>query len=297
MTERSEITPVKWIVTAGIVCMFLAINFLTPMLLDAPIDEWIFLVAIAICVAQINLIGTWAALAPGNIMLRLPWCLLLAVLMWYSLVLGNRIESQYFSHEDALTLGLVLLFAVVVAQIPLWIARKVFRWRLVSWVLEGQLSASGDYQFHLRHILLGMVFLSLALAPARLVLPAGDIESLRLEPQLWVLLPAVALCNLLITVPCIWGAFLDAKRLVPLAFGWLFYCGILSAFELGMLSLILGPPGDDEAMIYMYLFNFAQCVTVFGTLLIFRALGFRLLREPRRSKERAMGDRGHRGQV
>jgi hypothetical protein len=279
--DPSEITVRKWIVTAGIVCAFLVINLFTPTLMDLPHNRWFFVVAISICVAQINLIATWAALAPGNVMLRLPWSLLLAVLMWYGLVLGNRIENQYFTRGEAILLGLVILFAVIVSQIPLWIAGRAFRWRLVSWVAQAEHSVSGDFQFHLRHVLLGMVFLSLALAPARLVLPAGDsTETLYLDNELWVLLPAVAICNLLITVPCIWGAFLDAKRLVPLAFGWLFCCGVLSAVELGVLSVFLGPPNEVEVIVYMYLFNASQCAVVFGTLLIFRALGFRLLREP-----------------
>lgn len=281
MLERGEITVLKWIVTAGIICAFLVANIFTPMMSEPGDDAWVFFITLGICIGQINLIATWAALAPGNIMLRLPWSLLLAVLMWYSLVLGNRIEHRSFDLDEAVTLGVTLLFAVVVAQIPLWIAGRVFRWRLVSWAADAKQSASTDLQFQLRHVLLGMVFLSLALAPARVVLPAGDVERVHLEDELWLLLPAAAICNLLITVPCIWGAFLDVPRLVPLAFGWLAYCGVLSAMELGTLIFFLGQPGVDDAFFLTFLLNISQCATVIGTLLIFRALGFRLLRERR----------------
>jgi hypothetical protein len=277
--DRAEITVLKWIATAGITCAFLVINLFTPLLDNVFFfDEWLFLIAVAICVAQINLIATWAALAPGNIMLRLPWSLLLAVLMWYSLVLGNRIESHFFDRDEAIVLGMIILIAVVVAQVPLWIAGKALGWQLASWANQTQRSATSEFQFHLRHVLLGMVFLSLALAPLRFVLPTGEVESPHLERELWVLLPAAAICNLLITVPCIWGAFIKAEYLVPLGCGWLIYCGVLSAVELGVLTMFLGPPGEPEAIAMIFVFNATQCAVVLGTLLVFRALGFRLLR-------------------
>lgn len=278
-TDRTDIAVLRWIVTAGITCGFLALNLFTPLLEDVFLfDEWLFLIAVAICVAQINLIATWAALAPGKIMLRLPWSLLLAVLMWYSLVLGNRLESRYFGRDDAIVLGLVILFAVVVTQIPLWIAGKVLGWHLASWADQKQSSTTAEFQFHLRHVLLGMVFLSLALAPLRFVLPPGEVERLHLDRELWVLVPAAAVCNLLITVPCIWGAFIKAEYFLPLGGGWLVYCGLLSAIELGVLTVFLGPPGESEAIAMIFVFNATQCAVVLGTLLVFRALGFRLLR-------------------
>jgi hypothetical protein len=276
--DRAEITLLKWVVTAGMIFTFLVLNLITPSLAHFFYDEWMFLIAIATCIAQINLIATWAALARGNIMLRFPWTLLLAVLMWYSLVLGNQVEDHYFSREDAVVLGLIISFAVVVAQVPLWIAGKVLGWQLVSWADRTSGDATTELQFHLRHVLLGMVFLSLALAPARFVLPSGEIERIHIERELWVLIPAAAICNLLITVPCIWGAFMKARYLAPLSLVWLAYCGVLSGIELGVLTMFLGPPGEPDAIAMIFVFNATQCAVVLGTLLIFRALGFRLLR-------------------
>jgi hypothetical protein len=125
----------------------------------------------------------------------------------------------------------------------------------------------------------GMLFLSVALAPARLVLPQGDFGGFYLDGELLILLPVVAVCNLVITVPCIWGAFLKVEILVPLAFGWLLYCAFLTLIEFGVLCAAFSPPPDAvDVLLLMYVVNVSQCVTVFGTLLVCRGLGFRLMR-------------------
>jgi hypothetical protein len=124
-----------------------------------------------------------------------------------------------------------------------------------------------------------MLFVSLALGPARVVLPPGEIKSLDFDEELIVLFVALMICNLLIAVPCIWGAFLRARVLLPLALAWPVYCLILTAIEYGVLVALIGPGGDGAAL-GIYVSNVCQCAAVFGTLLIFRALGFRLLRVP-----------------
>ena len=138
-----------------------------------------------------------------------------------------------------------------------------------------------DFQFHSRHVLLAMVLLSLALAPVRHLLPVEDITTLHLDSKLWVFLQAIVICNLVIAVLCIWGAFLDAKLLIPLAFGWLIYCGFLSAVELSLLGVILSSPVDGEVMFYLFTLIVAHCAAVFVPLLIFCALGVGLLRVKR----------------
>jgi hypothetical protein len=275
---RQFLSVMRWFVLAVIVCGFLVVNLVTPFSFNGG-PEWPLAIALGICIGQINLTATWAALAPGNIVVRLPWALLLNVLMWYALVLGNRWESPYFSLAEAVQLGVILLGALIVAQIPLWVAGRVFRWRLASWAGESSDAGGEGFTFHIWHAMAGMLFLSVALAPARLVLPQGDFDDFYLEGELLILLPVVAVCNLVITVPCIWGAFLKAEILVPLAFGWLVYCAFLTLIEFGVLCAMLSPPPDAaEVLLLMYVVNVSQCATVFGTLLVCRLLGFRLVR-------------------
>jgi hypothetical protein len=101
-----------------------------------------------------------------------------------------------------------------------------------------------------------------------------------LDRELRVLFPAVVICNLVVTMPCIWGAMRRASKLMPLGVGWLLYCGVLTAIEFGALCAMLGPPGPSVARVALlfYIFNVSQCATVFGTLLLLRAMGFQLVR-------------------
>jgi len=271
----------RWVVLGVMVCAFLGVDLITPSAFG-PNAEYLLAILLGICIAEVNLIAMWAVLAPGNVVVRLPWALLLGALMWYSLVLGNRVHSAHFPRHDAVLLGVILLLGVVVAQIPMWIARASFRWRLVSWPGEAAQARPRPLQFQLRHLLVGTAFLAAALSPARAVLPPGELRTLRLEHQLPVLLVAVTLSNLLVTVPCVWGAFVKSTRLPRVAFLWLVYCAVLTALEFGSLVAILGRPGprSGEVLLIFYVMNVSQCATVFGALWILRALGFYLVRAP-----------------
>ena len=68
-----------------------------------------------------------------------------------------------------------------------------------------------------------------------------------------------------------------ARKLIPLSFGWLLYCGVLTAVEFGSLCALLGP-ADAGVGLFFYIANVSQCATVFGSLLVLRALGFQLVR-------------------
>jgi hypothetical protein len=286
--ETQEAVARKWIAAGAVVCAFLVVDFITSQFLDIG-PEWPQMILVGVCIGQVNLIATWAALAPGNVVLRLPWALLLSVLMWYSLVLGGRAAHTHYSLDDALVLGLSLLIGVVSAQIPLWIAGRLFRWRLVSWAGAALEPSQGRLQFELWHLMLGMVFVSIGLAPGRVILPPGDFRNVHLDYVLFVVLSAVVVCNLLVAVPCIWGAFARKTMLVPLAMGWLVYCAVVTAIEFGVLVAVLGPPGVSvsDALFLFYLLNVSQCLTVFATLLVFRGRGFRLLRVPSRRAQAA----------
>jgi len=271
------------VIIAAVIGGFLSVNVMTP-------SEWwgdskvLMAITAGICIGQLNLIATWAGLAPGNFIVRLPWSLLLAVLMWYALVVGNRINSGYFDGSDAVVLGLILLFGLLVALIPLGIAARVFRWRLVGWSNSkaAEVNSAAKMQFNLRHLLLSMFLLSLAMAPARLVLPeVGGLAIAFHTTELFVLLAGIAVCNVVVTIPCIWGAFVPAGKLPALAIGWLAYCAVLTGVEIGSFVAILRPPPSTqlaEILFAYYVMNLMQCATVFGVLLIFRALGFRLVR-------------------
>ena len=231
-------------------------------------------------------------MTPGRVIVRLPWSLLLATLMWYALVIGNRTRGIFdfsntiyhgsFRAEDALLLGLILLAGVVVVQIPLWIASRLLRWRLTPPNLEKQ-NAIDEHQFNIKHLIAGMLVVSLALGLGRVVMPPGDWRITGLERELLFLLPAVGIVNLLVAVPCIWGALVGRALVIRLGLLWIFYALFVTLFEVGALIAFLGPPGGDDIWWVMTLFNLAQCLSVFATLALLRLIGFSLVCLPKPS--------------
>lgn len=229
------------------------------------------------------MIAVWASLSPGNIVLRLSWSLLLAAAMWYALVLGFRVEQPLFGFSDAVVLGIVLFAAVVLLQVPLWITKKCFRWRLSRGAEDAEQFLLEDRQFHLRHMFIAMFLWAVALSPLHLVLPSGNVDSLYLGRELFVTLAAAIVCNILITIPCIGWAFVSTARLLRVVAGWLFYCAVLTVIEKAVLYSVRGGPPNEQLREggLFFVLNVSQCIAVFGTLQIFRAMGFRLVRFPK----------------
>jgi hypothetical protein len=282
-----------WGVAGALICGFLVINYLTPgQFKHGPNGQWIVAVLVGICIAEVNLIAVWASLAPGNIVIRGSWSLLLTMAMWYCLIMGNG-EAEYAVYQyvkyrvsgiargDAIFLIALLLIGVVVLQIPLWIAKKLFRWRLTRRPENTEASLLEDRQFHLQHLLIATLLISVALSPLRQVLPKTP-DPFLLNGKMFVVLGAIIVCNLVVTIPCIWWAFLSTARLIWLMFAWLFYCAALTGIEFGCLYLLLGRPGPrwEDELLTFYLLNLSQCAAVLGTLLILRAIGFRMVRMP-----------------
>ena len=275
-----------WVVAAALVCAFLVVDIITPQQIRRSRgSEWVFAMLIGLCIGQVNLIAVWASIAPGNIVLRVSWSLLLTMAMWYGLILGVEIAHRNYlsmTRSDAILLIIVLLIGVAILQVPLWIAKKVFRWRLTRRQDDTEASLQEDRQFHLQHLLIAMVLVALALSPLRQMLPPGRGDALHLDRDLQVMLPVVILCNLVVVIPCIWWAFASKARLIPLLLGWAVYCGVLAAIEFACLAAALGSPGNDsqEVVLVFYMLNLSQCVAVLGTLWIVRAIGFRMVRMP-----------------
>lgn len=267
-------------VAAGLAVIgFLVFDFIAPAFMDFDEDWiWLTMLVIGVYVGQVNLIATWGALGPGNVVVRLPWSILLGFLTWYSMVLGFWTwRPAELDNQDIILLGPIILGGIIVAQIPLWIAGQSLRWRLIDVEDAGSEPAGGPLQFSLWHMLLVMVFVALALGPARLVLPSLDFDGLHLDDELTAILAAIVITNLVMTVPCIWGALVKSNPVPPLA--WPAYCAVVTAVEFGSLCVVLGSPGSDwmEILLAFLLLNLSQCATVYFLLRIFRAVGFRLV--------------------
>jgi hypothetical protein len=203
--------------------------------------------------------------------------------IWYSLILGNRGAgmASSLSRRELIILGCLFLAGTVVAQIPLWITRKVCRWRLAGGDAVGHPRAQLRLQFNLQQMLGATALVSIALAPLPTILPPEHIEPSGFGRELGLEFTLAAISGLLLTTPCVRGAMSRASRLIPAAFIGLLYCGVITALVLGIYAAILGSPFQGEFLggcLLLYLCNLSQCATVFGTLLLLRALGFQLVR-------------------
>jgi hypothetical protein len=234
--------------------------------------------------AQLCLIAVCVSLAPGNIVIRISWSLLLGAAMWYASMWGARTGGWIYSSEG-ITLGVLLLVGIVVLQIPLWIAKKVFRWQLIGRSTNPALLAQEDRQFEIRHMLLATFLLAAALAPLRSVLPMGG----TFEMRSWELVDfgTVIFCNLAATIPCIWWAFLSTAKAIWVAPLWLIYVAAVTAavaaVDVWIYHQIFRPwhGNSAEFSLGIFVLDLSQCFTVFVVLRVFRALGFRLVRMPR----------------
>jgi len=231
---------------------------------------WELGIGLGFSIAQINLIATWAALGPGKLPVRLPWALLMGVSMWYALTLGGG--SELGPNRE---LGEQILFLILVVQIPLWIANFGFGWRLL--LPGGEPGTASDRQFRLFHLLAGTLLLCIALGLGRAVLPPGNQQKLPLNHQFWILHSIVGIGNLLLMSPYIWGAFARWTTLPLLAGMAIFYAWLISWLEAGVLAALLGGSRAEPFAVLCPL-NLTQCATVWATLLLLRASGFRLVR-------------------
>jgi hypothetical protein len=272
------------LVTAGILAAFAVVDYYLTPIAFRDHTGWPLAMAYGICIAQVTLIAAWAVFAPGNIVVRLPWSLLLGLTMWYLLACGLRryAYGRYDGSHDAVVLGIVLLSSVTVLQIPLWIAKQAFRYRML---MPGEVPAPagrGPVQFQLKHLLIGTFILSVALSPIRLVLPKESAGSLMPQYEWLVGILAGIVVNLLTTLPCLWGGFVSAGRVWWLGLAWAVYSFVIMTVGLAIADIFLGSNGAVyREFPLLQLLNFTQGLVVFAVMRIYRTLGFRVQRLPR----------------
>jgi hypothetical protein len=265
--------------TAVLLLLFAYVDYETPQLMNKirfyGVD-CLVAASLGICIAQVTLIAAWAVFAPGNIVVRLPWALLLGLMMWYVLTWSEGRACPGSRVDDTINLGISILLGVVVLQLPLWIAKRALRYRMILPGEEPAPHADGRLQFQLKHMLIGTTVFAIALSPLRLILPSGESRGYRPEWEMYVFL-AVGICvNLVTTLPCLWGGFVSNAKALALCITWLVYAMLISGFEVVTIAAIVRGPRDDFWL--YYLVNFSQGAVVFGVMRAYRALGYRLQR-------------------
>ncbi len=272
-----------WLVISGVILVSAFVDLLASPLTDEVSDTAVGFSIIAVVsglvVGQLNLISVWAAMATGALVARLPWALLLTMLMYYTLVLGAMTHDDIKGSEFKFLLG-VLLLAQLCAQAPLWIGAKWFGWRLVAKDAEFDAAGTGK-QFSILQLMIGTSLLAMVFGLGRIVLPAQALALTRvdLDWEACVILAAMTVFNLQFVVPCVWGAFRPFASMRRLIAIWTVIVTAATIVQFLILCALIGAP--DQPLISCWAFlvmNFTQCATVAGTLLLLRSCGFRLIR-------------------
>jgi hypothetical protein len=241
-----------------------------------PAMEFPSMLVVGICIGQVDLLAIWSTLAAGPVVVRLPWSLMLGVLMWYALCLGAGLIGA--TSEESLIVGVLLLGGIVALQLPLWVVARAFKWQLCGGTAQAAAANPRTAQCQIKHLLCGMFFCAVALALGRTLWPQNMGG---LSTEFWgvlaVLLPVLAVGSLITIVPAVWTAFAHWRWLPVLAIAWPLYCGVITLTEVGVLTLFFGTPPKSVYSDY-YVANLLQWATVSGVLLILRAVGLELRR-------------------
>lgn len=244
-----------------------------------------------ILIGQLNLLAVWSAFSKGALVTRIPACILIVVMMWSSVCIGDHLsglfsESRNWQTSASSTLLLLsLMGGSLVTQLPLWVASRVSGWRLVSGTYHERSRSYG-----VKDLLAAMMLLAFAI-----VLFQGTQtlcgfvisgETITADND-WVILglfAAASLVNLVLVSPCFWFAFRWDFSLM-LMLGLIAGVVILSILELStILVLAPAPMGRQDMIEWLQIYglfvfaNLFQVIVVLGVLRILRnQAGFRLL--------------------
>jgi hypothetical protein len=229
--------------------------------------------------AQGALHAIWCVLAPVPGRIRLAVAVGLAVFWYGAFLFGVAVvggPDDEFG-EGALTGLLCLPLICLGFQMPLWLVRFWLRWRIVH---EGNDSVGSRMTtLRLRHILVGMAGIALALGTARMAKPDGvDSEAAFV---LWMFIPALLflLLSAGTTLPLLIVTMYPRNVALPLSIlgGVLlaivvvgFSCLALFIRDLNNMTAAMVVSGGVACLIGGYLAG------IVGVLLIARGLGYRL---------------------
>jgi hypothetical protein len=249
---------------------------------------WLGVAAFGFLMAQTMLIAIWAVFSPVNVVLRLSCWLLFAMTTWYVLVFATVVHDgglQRAQSRDFVVFGILILSGATLLQIPLWIAKRALRFRLIRPGEEPTPVASERLQFQLIDLLIATFILAIVMSPIRLVLPREGFLGPRLFPELFVVIPIAMAVILVATLPSLWAAFVASPAFVPVL-ALAMYSVFISIIELAIIYTIEGPrggPSFGEVFGVFFMGNLSQSAVVFAVMRIYYALGFRLQRVPRRA--------------
>ncbi len=261
------------------VLAFALIDLSTPWVLDTHAwhGSWENVVAgamVGIIVGQISLIAAWSTFATqgaalrfwGALLLLIGISILLLVGFWWIGLVNDVTEMQA-------VVGGSVIVCCGTAQLPLWMAARLFGWRFVRDADVDGGRVGYKWQFRIKHVMVVTLLAAVLLAAWQW----GVVEILppRLHRAAYNISESVLLVfNPLVSLPWIWIVFQPRHRLLASASAGIVVIGIVTATQYWIVT-----PGGaffSSFTLLQSMLNLFQCLTVAGVLLLFRWDGWRL---------------------
>ena len=281
-TDRSAVVLLGLLALVCLACDFLMVPVLA-MVQARPILSVPLLLAIVGCVlAQGCLLAAWLAWSDQPFWRRLTRHWIIAAILYLVWAAGLAVSRPSQFAPTGFFVGLSVPVVSIAAQMPLWIARQTFGWRLIRGDPKND---AGLAPLSIRDLMMATGLVALALALARWA-PSPDGKEIGM---IWVIMCVMA--SAVSTISLLPASVL-LLRTQPFQRGILF-AGLYAAFWVGLLWLVVlvgrhqglfrTPPQPVIVGVSCLIVSFATTVMLAAAAV--RARGYRLVwgRLPRRS--------------
>lgn len=250
--------------------LFILADFLIATVVDESGDEQGG-VLLGVTFSQVVLFAAWATLGPARLLTRTLTSFLAVMLLALSLV--ACVYRMGTAESEWMWFGIVMSQWIVV-QLPLWVFRVAFAWRL-SWPNEEAADRSqSDTQFGIGQLMVWTALVAVSLGVGRLLMPE-ELHSVGHGPREEItIFSVITIFNSLLAWPVVWSCY------APRWWGaWLLgaaACVVgLTLVEILTFQTAMGPGRDAEIF---WIMNPMQAGLATITLLMMRLAGFRLMR-------------------
>jgi len=221
---------------------------------------------------QIALLAVWTAWGPSRLHCRLSTGLFGTLLLCASLLYSMTRRKGL--GEDEFMFALVFSAQWFAIQIPLWLTRIGFRWRL-AWPNEVSLdNPRRELQFGIRQLFGWTAVVAILMGICRVVLPELEVDRMHgINARTMIAFVILLSANSLLAVPVVWAAFARTRLIL-----WWAMAGacavVLTAAE--MVTYYFFVFRADDVIVFAFV-NLMQFAAASVSLLLLRASGFRVI--------------------
>jgi hypothetical protein len=210
-------------------------------------------------------LGTFYALGPGPLILRLPMSVLWVACLLLVFCLGSAVRHQG-------DIGAIMTYSQVAqwvaSQIPYWTIALIFRLRLRHWSQQDDEGLRA--QFGIGQLMIITAIIGVLLAIGR-ILVAANFSDLDLDPEMPIFFFLVGTA-IIVTLPLVCAAFLSRYAMGAMLAAVIFVVAV-TIMELPLLEATIGTRGGPDVMHLIWINTFTT-VWVLAMVLAARLAGY-----------------------